>query len=226
MARTIEIPPIEKVHSLSPFDNSSTHAEGIPNASFADDHDSEVSSPDAAPVDAAPSFELSTPPRPRPSFSTSRIEFETPPPPKGLPELPGPPSSEDDTGNIALMSMNRQNDGPLNLAATKTPRPPGAWAATPAPARSQTPQPTSSSLIPAKLSRARSNSLPQTSFTDSQSSIAIPPSALSRAGTLPTRTPAPPGGWFSTPGSLRRKGLMKVRFDTVTSDSAASDADG
>ncbi|KAH9961259.1 hypothetical protein BC827DRAFT_1203507 [Russula dissimulans] len=225
MARTIEIPPIEKVHSLSPVGNSSTHAEGVLNASYADDHDSEVSSPDAAPVDAAPSFELSTPPRPRPSFSTSRIVFETPSPPKGLPELPGPPSSEDDTGNLDLMSMNRQNNGPLNLIAAKTPRPPGAWAATPAPARSQTPQPTSSSLIPAKLSRARSNSLPQTSFIDNQSSIAIPPSALSRAGTLPTRTPAPPGGWVSTPGSLRRKGLMKVRFDNITSDSAASDAD-
>jgi hypothetical protein len=33
----------------------------------------------------APSFELSTPPRP--SLSTSKSEFETPPPPNGLPDL-------------------------------------------------------------------------------------------------------------------------------------------
>ncbi|KAI9463727.1 hypothetical protein BJY52DRAFT_932941 [Lactarius psammicola] len=60
---------------------------------------------------------------------TSKIELQTPSPPKGLPELPGP-TSGDDTGN--------------------TPRSPGAWAATPAPApaptRSQTPQPSSSSI--------------------------------------------------------------------------------
>jgi serine/arginine repetitive matrix protein 2 len=99
---------------------------------------------------------------------------------------------------------------------------PGAWAATPVPARSQTPQPTSSSFAPAKLLRARSNSLPQTSFTETQTS---PPSALSRAGTLPVRTPAPPGGWFSTPVSLLRKSLLKVRFDNMTSDSPISDAD-
>jgi serine/arginine repetitive matrix protein 2 len=210
IARPIEIPP--------PFSPIRT-------ASATEDPDSDASSPPAAtPVDAAPSFELSTPPRP--SLSTSKIEFETPPPPKGLPELPGPPSSsEDETESIDIASSNRQNDVPLSLAVTKTPRVPGAWAATPAPARSQTPQPTSSSFPPAKMSRARSNSLPQTSFTEIQSSTAGPPSALSRAGTLPLRTPAPPGGWFSTPGSLRRKSLLKVRFDNMTSDSAISDAD-
>ncbi|KAI9509431.1 hypothetical protein F5148DRAFT_1187964 [Russula earlei] len=224
MARTIEIPPVEELHSSSPVGNTPSRAEGVLNAFAAKDHDSL----DAVPAGVAPS-ELSTPLRPHPSFSTSKIEFETPPPPTGLPELPGPPSSEDDTENIGVLSLDRQKDGPLNLTATKTPRPPGAWAATPAPvpARSQTPQPATSSLIPAKMTRTRSNSLPQTSFSDNQSSIVAPglPSALSRAGTLPSRTPAPPGSWFSTPGSLRRKGLMKVRFDTVTSDSATSDAD-
>jgi serine/arginine repetitive matrix protein 2 len=215
IARPIEIPPPEKLRSFSP----------IRTASAAEDPDSDASSPPAVtPIDAAPSFELSTPPRP--SLSTSKIEFETPPPPKGLPELPGPPSSSDDeTESIDIASSNRQNDVPVSLNVTKTPRVPGAWAATPAPARSQTPQPTSSSFAPARLSRARSNSLPQTSFTEIQSSTVAPPSALSRAGTLPIRTPAPPGGWFSTPGSLRRKSLLKVRFDNLTSDSAISDSD-
>ncbi|KAI0298524.1 hypothetical protein BC826DRAFT_1103024 [Russula brevipes] len=205
IARPIEIPPPEMLQSFSPVGGPSEHAEDILNAFAAEEPDSETSSPTTTPVDMVPSFELSTPPR--------------------LPELPGPPSSSDDeTGSIDITSAH-QGDGPPNLTVTKTPRPPGAWAATPAPARSRTPQPTSSSFTPAKLSRARSNSLPQTSFVDSQSSTTAPPSALSRTGTLPVRTPAPPGGWFSTPGSLRRKSLMKVRFDSVPSDSATSDAD-
>src|SRR5713101_5394021 len=179
IARPIEIPPPEMLQSFSP----------IRTASAVEDPDSDASSPPAAtPVDAAPSFKLSTP---RPSLSTSKIEFETPPPPKGLPELPGPPSSsEDETESIDIASPNR--DVPLSLNVTKTHRVPGAWAATPALPRSQTPQPTSSSFTPAKLSRARTNSLPQTSFTETQTSTAAPPSALSRAGTLPIRTPAPP----------------------------------
>jgi len=225
VVRPIEIPPPEKFRSFSPVGDSLAHAEAVPNASSADDHASETSSPPAAtPIDAAPPFELSTPPRP--SLSTSKIEFETPPPPNGLPDLPGPPSSsEDETEGFDVVSTNRQGVSPLNATVTKTPRPPGAWATTPAPARSQTPQPTSTSFTTAKLMRTRSNSLPQTSSTDEQSSTLARPSALSRAGTLPIRTPAPPGGWFPTPGSLRRKNLMKVRFDTVPSDSATSDAD-
>ncbi|KAI0254145.1 hypothetical protein BJV78DRAFT_1188986 [Lactifluus subvellereus] len=219
VVRPIEIPPPETLPSTPPVENPFAHPAHAPSAS--DGEDSETSTHSAAPpLDTAPSFELSTPPR-RSSFSTSKIEFQTPSPPKGLPELPGPPSSsEDDTGDIDILSTHRNSDGPLNLTTMKTPRPPGAWAATPAPARSQTPQPASSSFASTKLSRARSNSLPQSSVTDIQ-----PSSALSRAGTLPVRTPAPPGGWFPTPGSLRRKGLMKVRFETATSDSAVSDAD-
>ena len=225
IVRPIEIPPPETFRSLSPACNSLVHAEALPNTSFADDQASETSSPPAAtPIDTAPSFEPSTPLRP--SLSTSKIEFETPPPPNGLPDLPGPPSSsEDETESFDVVSTNRQGASPLNVTVTKTPRPPGGWATTPAPARSQTPQPTSTSFTSAKLTRTRSNSLPQTSFTDEQSSTLPRPSALSRAGTLPIRTPAPPGGWFSTPGSLRRKNLMKVRFDTIPSDSATSDAD-
>jgi hypothetical protein len=103
------------------------------------------------PIDVAPSFELSTPPRP--SLSTSKIEFETSLPPKGLPELPGPlSSSEDEVESINIASSNRQSDIPLSLNVTKTPWVPGAWAATSVPARLQTPQPTSSSFVLTKLS--------------------------------------------------------------------------
>ena len=217
--RPIEIPPPETLPSTYPVENPSEHPGHASSASAGEDSETSVSSV-APPLDTTPSFELSTPPR-HSSLSTSKIEFQTPSPPKGLPELPGPPSSsEDETGDIDILATHRKSDGPLNLTTMKTPRPPGAWAATPAPPRSQTPQPTSSSFASTKLSRARSNSLPQSSVADIQL-----PSALSGAGTLPVRTPAPPGGWFSTPGSLRRKALMKVRFENATSDSAVSDAD-
>jgi serine/arginine repetitive matrix protein 2 len=215
IARPIEIPPPEKFRSPSPAENLLTRAEHPPHASI---DTSETPSPPTSPrLDAAPSLELSTPPR-RPSFNTSKVDFQTPSPPKGFPELPGPPS-EDDTGNVDTLLVSRKNEGLLNLTTAKTPRPPGAWAATPAPARSQTPQPSTSSI---RHSRTRSNSLPQPSFTEIQTSLATP---TPHAGTLPARTPAPPGGWFSTPGSLRRKSLMKVRFESTPSDSTVSDAD-
>ncbi|KAI0305666.1 hypothetical protein B0F90DRAFT_1924051 [Multifurca ochricompacta] len=204
VTRPVEISSAEKPQTSPPVENSSAHVE---HTSIAAAVNSEPSLPSSL-SDKAPSFELSTP--------------------RGLPELPGPPpSSEDDTGTIDILSTHRRGDGLLDLTTMKTPRPPGAWAATPAPmpARSQTPQPALPSSASVKLLRARSNSLPQPSFTDIQPSMVVPPSALSRAGTLPTRTPAPPGGWFSTPGSLRRKSLMKVRFDNVPSDSAMSDGD-
>ena len=55
IAQPIEIPPLEKLQSLSP-----THT-----TSAAKDPDFDASSPLAAtPIDAAPSFELSTPPHP------------------------------------------------------------------------------------------------------------------------------------------------------------------
>ncbi|KAF8265240.1 hypothetical protein EI94DRAFT_1736338 [Lactarius quietus] len=198
IARPIEIPPPETLQSPSPAENLFVQAEHP-----ASTEASETNSPPTSPrLDAAPTLELSTPPR-RPSFSASKIDFQTP--------------------KLHASFLSRKNDGLLNLTAAKTPRPPGAWAATPAPmsapARSQTPQPTVSSI---RHSRTRSNSLPQPSVTDTQSSTATP---TPHAGTLPARTPAPPGGWFSTPGSLRRKNLMKVRFETAPSDSAVSDAD-
>jgi serine/arginine repetitive matrix protein 2 len=96
IARPIEIPPPEKLQSPSPAENLLAQSEHPLNATS---DASETHSPPTSPrLDAAPSLELSTPPR-RPSFNTSKIEFQTPSPPKGLPELPGPPS-EDDTGNV------------------------------------------------------------------------------------------------------------------------------
>ena len=145
----------------------------------------------------------------------------TPAPPKPL--LHGPPSSsKDETERIDITSSNLQSDVSLSVNVTKTPRVAGAWVATPAPARSQTPQPTKSSSVPPSHrahDRIRSLRLP------SQRSNLRLLHPLSRAGTLPVRTPVPPGNWFLALGSLRQKSLLKVRFDSTTLDSAISDVD-
>ncbi|KAL0581829.1 hypothetical protein V5O48_000197 [Marasmius crinis-equi] len=150
------------------------------------------SPPPSPPSDAPPTpeeqplphFDLpSTPPR-RASFSSSSLPFQTPTPPKGLPELPGPPSSDDDTDSA-------EDDGPQELQSTnttalKTPKPPGAWSYTPAPQRQN-------GLL-------RSHSLPQLEEEPQHDSgLATPVPSLSRASSMPLKTPALPGGWMNTP---------------------------
>jgi len=135
VAWLIEITPPEKLESLFP----------ICTASVAEDPDSDAPSPATTPTDAVPSFELFAPLRS--SLSTSKVEFETPLLPKGLPELPGlPPSSKDETESTDIVSLNCQNDVPQPEHVSKTSCVPGAWDTTHVPAQSQTPQPTSSLL--------------------------------------------------------------------------------
>ncbi|KAF5386174.1 hypothetical protein D9615_002384 [Tricholomella constricta] len=126
---------------------------------------------------------LATPPR-RPSFSTSKLEFQTPSPPKNLPELPGPPTSEDDTDDEAAQTPMR--DLRPNLTAMKTPRPPGAWASTPAPPPRRNPEVSSSSFR--EMSNEQANSRPWTPIRE----LGVNLSSL--------KTPRPPGAWASTPG--------------------------
>ncbi|KAI0371110.1 hypothetical protein BV20DRAFT_942613 [Pilatotrama ljubarskyi] len=156
-------------------------------------------------------FSLQTPPR-RPQFHTPKAVFETPPPPRGMPELPGPPSSEDEDEDHTPVMQSR--DIPGDLTSLKTPRPPGAWLATPAPSRQSTNE---------VVERAGSAPPAEPKSTSSESGLATPPSTLSRANSLPPQTPAPPGGWVNTPApdtSARRKGVLKVRFD-VESETAS-----
>ena len=72
-----------------------------------------------------PKFTLpETPPRKASISSVLRFEdFQTPSPPKGLPDLPGPPSSDDDDTGPLLTPMIGSN-----TTMMKTPRPPGGWA--------------------------------------------------------------------------------------------------
>ncbi|KAJ7128902.1 hypothetical protein C8R43DRAFT_1026297 [Mycena crocata] len=136
---------------------------------------------------------LSTPPK-RPSFQSSRLEFQTPSPPHGLPDLPGPPSSDEDTETEQPIATPLRFNGASDMTSTQTPRPPGAWASTPAP-----------------LARAQSLSALDHDDSDSQneSGLATPVASLSRASSFPAQTPKPPGGWIPTP----RKSILKVRFN-------------
>ncbi|OSD01312.1 hypothetical protein PYCCODRAFT_1369570 [Trametes coccinea BRFM310] len=156
-------------------------------------------------------FTLQTPPR-RPQLHTPKAEFETPPPPRGMPDLPGPPSSDEEDDHTPVM---QSRDIPADLTSLKTPRPPGAWLATPAPSR----QSTISTV-------ERAGSAPPATEQPSPAQdggLATPPATLSRASSLPPQTPAPPGGWVNTPApdtTARRKGILKVRFE-VESETAS-----
>ncbi|KAI0743381.1 hypothetical protein C8Q80DRAFT_1107240 [Daedaleopsis nitida] len=136
-----------------------------------------------------------------------------------MPELPGPPSSEDEGEGDHTPLMDSRDVLQGDLTAMKTPRPPGAWLATPAPTRQ---------LIKDPVERSSSAPPPDfNSTTSSDSGLATPPSTLSRANTLPPQTPAPPGGWVATPApstSAKRRGsLLKVRFD-IESETASEGA--
>ncbi|KAK7057413.1 hypothetical protein R3P38DRAFT_2497343 [Favolaschia claudopus] len=153
--------------------------------------------PEPAPATTTTIFGVLSTPTKRPSFSSSRssLEFRTPSPPHGLPELPDPPSSSDEDTEKEQPATTPLRFNGASDTLTKTPRPPGAWANTPAP--------------------VRTNSLPPLEQEDSdsqyESGLATPGPSLSRASTLPVQTPRPPGGWMNTP--TPRKSILKVRFD-------------
>ncbi|KAI9569718.1 hypothetical protein HD554DRAFT_2090293 [Boletus coccyginus] len=200
----------------------------------------------------SPSFSLVTPPR-QTSFSSSILDFRTPLPPLDLPDLPGPPSSSDDDalGNTPI--KDRRAASNANFTLTKTPRPPGAWAATPLPPKFDHRSSSPAAIFPLESTPPaftstplpRANSYPHTTpdaETDDdpgEDGLLTPVATLSRAKSLPLRTPAPPGAWLATPGQSallnngadqsqygslnKRKGLLKVRFDVAESEASATE---
>ncbi|TCD61633.1 hypothetical protein EIP91_008139 [Steccherinum ochraceum] len=149
---------------------------------------------------------LQTPPR-KPVPNTPKLEFQTPSPPRGMPALPGPPSSsETEEEDEDRTPVNRSNDVLLgaNLSNMKTPKPPGAWAT---PARDRD-----------ILALSRPNSTPPFRTPSPLANAnGVRAATMSRAESLSLPTPAPPGAWLNTPAaaanSARRKSILKVRFD-------------
>lgn len=210
--------------------------------------------PSASPgsqLPSSPSFALVTPPR-QTSFGSSTLDFRTPSPPHDLPDLPGPPSSSDDDALGGTPIKDRRVDATLNFTLTKTPKPPGAWAATPLPPKfgHRSSSPATSFPLESTPPAFTSTPLPRATsyphaFTDTRANnpgedeLLTPVGTLLRAKSLPLRTPAPPGAWVATPGQSallsngvdqsqfgslgRRKGLLKVRFDVAESETSATE---
>ncbi|KAF8070317.1 hypothetical protein FPV67DRAFT_1012205 [Lyophyllum atratum] len=159
----------------------------------------ELSPPPSPPTQSPPhhpqssprSF-LSTPPR-RPLSHASKLEFQTPSPPKNLPELPGPPpsSSEDETGNETGRTPLRSD-----LTVMKTPRPPGAWDSTHA--------------YPEQNDERSSSSLGDISVEQGNSRSRTPIRAL-RSDLTSTKTPRPPGAWATPVPSSSREPPTRTR---------------
>jgi serine/arginine repetitive matrix protein 2 len=216
--RTIPPPPVEASETIrpaSPTQKMTYHsrngfqkaaASGIPSTSttsvdpgtFSTLGESSSAPSPSSPQPSVPSI-LSTPPR-RTSFG-STPKFQTPSPPKGMPELPGPPSSssgEDEQRQISFTQPSSNGMRP-DFSAIKTPRPPGGWSSTPRQPHYESEQ----------------GSLASTSDADHENGLALPVSSLSMFSSLPARTPAPPGAWMATPAA--RRPLQKVRFDNQDS---------
>ena len=185
-------------------------------------------------------------------------EFKTPSPPKGLPDLPTPSSSDesenrlyrniqsgskwmatpkppggwlntpkpsrevteqgspsDDATGINGDTPLATDDGisylttPARAEAThgfqssaKTPKPPGGWLSTPAPA----PIPAQSMPVDSPLD------IPQ---AEQNQGLLTPVASFSKGSKLEPKTPAAPGAWLATPAVKRS--ILKVRFEPEVS---------
>ncbi|KAG6375425.1 hypothetical protein JVT61DRAFT_2982 [Boletus reticuloceps] len=178
------------------------------------------------PSETSFSLALVTPPR-QTSFSSST--FRTPSSPHDLPDLPGPPSSDDDVLG-GTPTKDRHVDTSSNFTLTKTPKPPGAWAATPLPPKFDRRSPSPAAFFPLESTPPaftstplpRANSYPHTrtdTATDdpSEDGLLTPVGTLSRARSLPLRTPAPPGAWVATPGqsALLSNGADQSQYGSI-----------
>jgi serine/arginine repetitive matrix protein 2 len=212
---------------------------------------------DGSSSEAIPTIAITTPPR-RLSSSTSILDFRTPSPPHDLTNLSVLPSSSEDEvetreADVTPMRVDEDNLANPNFTAMKTPRPPGGWAFTPVLSkhahRETSPPPASSpELNPAEPLSSSSTYLSRASSEPEQHSkpeapapngLLTPIPSLSRANSLPLRTPAPPGAWMSTPNQLlsqnssvdqsqfgsvgRRKSILKVRFDVAESEASTAE---
>jgi hypothetical protein len=127
-----------------------------------------------------------TPTRNRGSRSL-RHEFKTPSPPKGLPDLPTPSSSDES-------ESPPQKDIQSGSKWTATPKPPGGWLNTPKPFVKVTEQGSPSD------NATQNNPDTPLAIDDGLSSLNTPARPEATHGfQSSSKTPKPPGGWVSTP---------------------------
>jgi len=181
----------------------------------------------------------STPPN-RIAPQSVKLEFKTPSPPKTLPDLPTPSSSDESIDGLMKMAKIPKLGTPHQNKWLQTPKPPGGWLATPQPAKypedtvldeSETPVPNCITETPvASESNQFATKTPkppggwatpaprllkdgESSYSgdkDRRSQLLTPVNSLSKGSALNSKTPGVPGGWVNTPA---RKSVLKVRFD-------------
>ena len=127
----------------------------------------------------------STPSR-RSTPKSSRREFKTPSPPKSLPDLPTPSSSDESEPKPWKRARTPAGSkGHQDYTYTATPKPPGGWLQTPGPSHVEQDQ-----------GETSTTSSPQ--VVDEYPSDPTTP-ARAASAVQQTKTPKPPGGWLSTP---------------------------
>lgn len=188
----------------------------------------------------------STPSRRSTPKSSSR-KFKTPSPPRSLPDLPTPSSSdESEPKPWKLARTAASSKGHQDYANMATPKPPGGWLQTPGPSHVKQDQggsgtsTTSPQVVdecpsdPATPARAASAaqqsktpkppggwlSTPAPAYTsispqpEKAQGLLTPLPSLSKGTSIDLKTPAVPGGWGITPTA--RKSILKVRFNPET----------
>jgi len=205
-----------------------------------------------------------TPPKRSSPPKSTKSEFKTPSPPKTLPDLPTPSSSDESDRNSPVKMPKTPRLGAQHSSRwLQTPKPPGGWLATPKPPTNAvesdsaveerpnlnadddrgeypiTPSrpPTDNTSLPAKTPKPPggwlSTPAPAPRFHDESNSelepvqpnpgLLTPVASLSKGSALDPKTPAAPGGWINTP--VPRRSVLKVRFDSespmVKEDSSA-----
>ncbi|KAH7888631.1 hypothetical protein F5I97DRAFT_729324 [Phlebopus sp. FC_14] len=204
--------------------------------------------PSGTPALGPQPYPQTTPPRQIP-LSGSILDFRTPSPPH---DLPGPPPFSDEDA-LGTEGTPIKPGGQLifnpNNTAMKTPRPPGAWVVAPLqnkpdprPSSPTHSSPMQSAPMSVSTPLSRANSYPETHWKPENAAkigLVTPTASLSRASSLPLRTPAPPGAWMATPNQLgtqngagdqsqfgsigRRRSILKVRFNVAESEASAAE---
>lgn len=162
-------------------------------------------------------------------------EFKTPSPPKGLPDLPTP-SSSDESDRDSPRSKQLHRNIQSSLKWMTTPKPPGGWLNTPKPSRESSPSDIvaqSDGDTPADIqsffqtpkppggwvSNPALQPIPVDSPVDipeQNRGLLTPIASLSKGSKLELKTPAVPGAWLATPAV--KKSILKVRFEPDGAD--------
>ncbi|KIL68907.1 hypothetical protein M378DRAFT_838721 [Amanita muscaria Koide BX008] len=215
--RTVQPPPLDNLEgarSSTPQFGSSAHdrtalSGTIMSAAFKSSKHRE------SPSRARTNGHTSSLQTPRSSFSSSggSLNFQSPSPPRDLPELPAPPPMSDEEEDADLNYSSIAWETPVsqenvaengNLTTMKTPRPPGAWMVTPAQSER--------GADPPDYAQRVSESVNETEY---DGGLVTPVASLSRGTGL--QTPVAPGAWVPTPATVR-KSILKVRFEPSLSE--------